>query len=281
MHQKPRINTGELIDFINAQAGTKRIANIPDTIWPRIGQFLADTRLRLFLTGLYFWIKTIRTNLKALAWAESGLQAFPKAPHWRLLAFLVSQYLKIGQPERALQIVWLQYDEQPRLETYRKLHEIAAGAGCLESWRTRALERIATMPEPMGWNRSEYLGSGADLSQRLAIASWEKDIAAVLETIQRPGSLTRKDALAAASLLENEYPDHAIDLYQKAVRSLVNETKNQSYAESMPLIRHIRRLMLTQNQAPRFMSYTAELTAAYKAKRNFTKLLTALINSRE
>lgn len=65
---------------------------------------------------------------EALEWAERGLKAHPERPDNRLRDFLVGMYLK-GKGKRndeALQLTWIQFEEQPGLEPYQKLHGVAS-----------------------------------------------------------------------------------------------------------------------------------------------------------
>ena len=71
----------------------------------------------------------ISSNDEALAWAERGLNAFPDRPHNDLRDFLVRAYLKRKRNDEALQLTWIQFEERPRLEVYKKLHEVAGKLG--------------------------------------------------------------------------------------------------------------------------------------------------------
>jgi len=62
---------------------------------------------------------------KALEWAERGLKAFPDQPDNRLRDFLVAVYLVRERNDEALQLTWVQFEERPSLELYRKLHAVA------------------------------------------------------------------------------------------------------------------------------------------------------------
>lgn len=76
------------------------------------------------------WTKAKQPD-KALEWAERGLKAFPNRPDNRLRDFLEA-YLKRKRNSEALQLTWIQFEEMPILEHYKKLHDIA---GKLESSR--------------------------------------------------------------------------------------------------------------------------------------------------
>ncbi|HVC16323.1 MAG TPA: SWIM zinc finger family protein, partial [Rhodanobacter sp.] len=88
------------------------------------------------------WAKA-RQPAKALEWAERGLQAFPDRPDNRLRDFLVAAYLKRKRHDEALQLTWIQFEEQPALGHYQKLHDVAGQLGRWPEQRERALARVA------------------------------------------------------------------------------------------------------------------------------------------
>lgn len=92
-----------------------------------------------YLDIAQIWAKAKQPD-KALEWAERGLKAFPERPDNRLRDFLVAAYLKRRRNDAALQLTWIQFEERPGLEHYKKLQHVAGklGAACFGTrWRCR------------------------------------------------------------------------------------------------------------------------------------------------
>ncbi|HEV7817029.1 MAG TPA: hypothetical protein VGP06_18265, partial [Janthinobacterium sp.] len=79
---------------------------------------------------------------QALEWAERGLVAFPDRTDNRLRDFLAGIYLRCGREDEALQLTWIQFEEQPSLEHYIKLAQLAAKLGQWQEQRERALSVV-------------------------------------------------------------------------------------------------------------------------------------------
>lgn len=210
---------------------------------------------------------------KALEWAERGLKAFPERPDNRLRDFLAAAYLQLRRNDEALQLTWIQFEERPSLEHYRKLHDIAARIGMWPAQRERALALVADISAreskraaKQSWGRME----GGSL--RVEIALWEQDLEAAWEAANA-GACSQQLLIRLAERLAPSRPDDAVTLYRRVVAPIVEETSNRAYEEAIQLIRKIGSLMKKQKQTEQFRDYVADLHARYKAKRNFIKLL--------
>ena len=95
-----------------------------------------------YLNIAEIWTKAKQPD-KALDWAERGLKAFPDRPDNRLRDFLVAAYLKRKRNDEALQLTWIQFEERPSLEHYKKLYDVAGKLGLWPEQRNRALAWIA------------------------------------------------------------------------------------------------------------------------------------------
>jgi uncharacterized Zn finger protein len=77
----------------------------------------------------YLTIAQILTENKrheeALQWCERGLKDHPTRTDNRLRDFLIAAYLKRKRSAEALQLTWIQFEEQPGLGYYQKLHALA------------------------------------------------------------------------------------------------------------------------------------------------------------
>lgn len=219
------------------------------------------------------WTKAKQPD-KALEWAERGLKAFPDRPDNRLRDFLVTAYLKRKRDDEALQLTWIQVEEHPGLEHYKKLHDVADKLGVWPEQRNRALAKVADViaREATTTTRWRPKPSAPNYSLRVEIALWEKDLDAAW-TAAHQGICDRNLLIALAGKLESSRPDDAVSLYRRVVPPIVEQTNNAAYDEAIKLIRKMGGLMKAQSQSRRFGDYLAELRVQFKPKRNFIKLL--------
>lgn len=215
-----------------------------------------------------------KRNDEALAWAERGLNAFPDRPHNDLRDFLVRAYLKRKRNDEALQLTWIQFEERPRLEVYKKLHEVAGKLGIWPAQRERALVWLdkAITSKAASTNRWKPKPSTPNYTLRVSIALWEKDLDAAW-TAAHHGICDRTLLITLAGKLEKDRADDAISIYRRVIPAIVGETKNSAYGEGVHLVRKIGGLMKAQNKSREFGNYLAELRVQFKPKRNFIKLL--------
>lgn len=211
---------------------------------------------------------------EALGWAERGLKAFPNHPHNDLRDFLVASYLKHKRNDEALHLTWVQFEERPGLEPYKKLHEVAGKLGIWTAQRERALARLANTvaSEATSTSRWKPKPSTPNFSLRVSIALWEKDLDAAW-TAAHQGICDRNLLITLAGKLEPTRPDDAISLYRRVVPPIVEQTNNAAYDEGIRLVRKVGGLMKAQNRSRQFGDYLAELRLQFKPKRNFIKLL--------
>lgn len=226
----------------------------------------------------YFGIAKILAKAErhdeALGWAERGPKAFPDRPHDDLRDFLVAAYLKRQRNDEALQLTWIQFEERPGLEPYKKLHAVAGILGIWPAQRERALaclDRVIAR-EAASTNHWKPRPSTPNYSLRVSIALWEKDLDAAW-TAARQGICDRSLLITQAGKLEKDRADDAISLYRRVISVIVGETGNAAYEEGVRLVRRIGGLMTAQNRLRAFGDYLAELRLQFKPKRNFIKLL--------
>lgn len=225
------------------------------------------------------WTKARQPD-KALEWAERGLKAFPERPDNRLRDFLVAAYLKRKRNDEALQLTWIQFEERPSLEHYKKLHDVAGKLGLWPQQRERARAWVAEViaREASTTSRWKPKPSTPNYSLRVEIALWEKDLDAAWESAQA-GICDRNLLIALAVKLEASRPGDAVSLYRRVVPPIVEQTSNAAYDEAIKLIRKMGGLMKAQSQSRQFGDYLAELRVQFKLKRNFIKLLDGVAQS--
>lgn len=214
---------------------------------------------------------------EALQWAERGVAAHPDRTDNRLRDFLVAAYLQRQRGDDALQLTWIQFAEQPRLEAYKKLHTVASQLGLWPVQRERALAWLASevAREAAKTSRFNPHPSVPDTSRRLEIALWEEDLAAAWEAHQT-GQCQQRLRIQLAQTLAATRPADALHLYRQVVPEIVGETNNPAYARAIELINQIKPLMLAMGQSAQWPAYLVKLRSAFKAKRNFIKLLDGL-----
>jgi uncharacterized Zn finger protein len=216
---------------------------------------------------------------EALEWAERGLAAFPDETDERLLEFLIDDYLRRGRGDEAMTLAWREYDDSPELETYRKLHRVAKSLDTWPSWREKALSHLrdAISREFAERSRSRYARQSApDQSRMVEILLWEKRTEAAW---QAAGSgVCREDLwLALADQRAGDHPADSLAIYGRQLMQCVAQTSNRGYAQAIALLEKIRPLHIATHGQQGFDRYVVELRAATKAKRNFIKLLGAML----
>jgi uncharacterized Zn finger protein len=210
---------------------------------------------------------------QALDWAERGMAAFSgRQADNRLRDFLAEAYLERGRRDEALQLIWAQFAESPRLEQYQKLRDMAERLGVWPEQRERALARLDAVIAPAkGGQARSY---PPDYSERVRIALWEQDPDAAWEAMRR-GACREDLRLAVAGQLEASRPADALQVYREAIPKLVEQTNNTAYEQAVGLIRKVSGLMSALGRVDEFVDYVAFLRVNYKAKRNFVKLVDA------
>lgn len=224
-------------------------------------------------------LKDAGQSEKALEWAERGLRAFPKITDNRLRDFLVDAYLKRQRNDEAIQLTWIQFEENLSLENYKKLYKIANRLGIWTIKREQALARVAAAiasnaEASMRWHPKPLL---PNYSLRLEIALWEKNIeeawAATQAGVCHPNLL-----LALAGKLEKERVDNALSLYRRVIPVIIDQANNKAYQDAINLVRKVESLMRTQERLTELGHYLNELRVRFKAKRNFIRLLDGVID---
>ena len=76
---------------------------------------------------------------------------------------------------------------------------------------------------------------------------------------------------------ETEHPEDALPIYQRQIEPVLARKNNEAYKEAVEFLNQIRQLMGQLGRDSEFSEYTSKLRAAYKAKRNFIKLLDQLL----
>jgi uncharacterized Zn finger protein len=270
------------------ESGRLRITGIMEALAELSGDL--DTRVAIKardLTSAHHYLEIAKLYReanqpdKALDWAEQGLKAFPDPTADPLRDFIAAAYLERGRGDEALQLTWVQFEKQPKLEQYQKLHQVSERLGVWPAQRERALAELdaATLRAANATSAWKPRPSQPDRSERVRIALWENDLEAAWQAAQQ--GVCRQDLrLSLARQLEASRPADAVTLYRRLIPALVEQTNNNAYEEAAKLIRRMGGLMETLDQANEFGDYLAELWEQYKPKRNFIKLLDSIRRTR-
>lgn len=217
----------------------------------------------------------------ALKWAEQGWKTFSTQRDWRLGEFLADEYHRRGRHDEALQLIWEQFAESPRLENYQKLqvHARKAGRASWAQWRERALayirESITGPKKQKGHQKTYWHWQEADHSELVRVFLWEKRYDEAWKEALA-GGCANDLWMKLAALREQEHPQDALSIYRERVAALVEMTNNAAYEEAIEFLSKIRKLMERLGRGTEFEDYLIALRVEFKRKRNFIKLLDAI-----
>lgn len=215
---------------------------------------------------------------EGLAWAERGLRESGRNVDIRLLDFCVDAYLRRRAFDQAAALAWRRFEMHPTAEAWPALMRVAKASGRMEDTRDRALRHLGALIE-----KEESSGK----AKRTA---WQKPARTELVKIFLAESLDDQawDAFCAgpvavqlwsrmAAVRGRTHPRDAIALYQRLLPvAAENGTRNARYDEALEIVRAIGRLRAELGERAAFASELEEIRTAYRAKRNFIKLLATL-----
>lgn len=237
-----------------------------------------DLSIELRFLDIAELYRNAKNRDKALEWAEQGLAAFPVKTDSRLRDFLIEEYLHRGLGGKAMALSWAQFHENPYLENYKKLNKIAGKLNDWPVWRDRALAHLRSDIARTYSERSKLRYGRAeapDQSLLVEILLWEKDGEAAWQEA-KAGICHERLWLQLADTRAKEHPEDAIAVYRRQVAHLVQQTNNHSYEEAIALVKKIKPLLTRCRGTSSVGDYLAELRLAFKAKRNFMKMLDQL-----
>ena len=215
---------------------------------------------------------------EALAWAEKGIRAFKREGVDDLEEFCIDEYLRRGELDHVEQLVWNRFLKHPRSEKYFELIGVAERIGSADAvaakamahlWSLVAAEEAADAKRRAGWQpgtRSSIVAIHVRLEA--ANAAWEAF---------RGGPVHIGLWSEVAALRGRTHPDEAISLYKQMLPETIQQgSAGARYDGAVAIVKAIRELRATQGMSAVFEDELAELRAAWKAKRNFIKLLDGL-----
>jgi len=223
----------------------------------------------------YFDIATTYAKAKrydeALQWAQKGAKAFPYDHSRSLSDFIINEYHRRKQHDKAQQLMWDEFTRSPNLRNYQDLKSSADKTKAWEFWRKKAIK----------WITDEFLTGKFrrttksprykphDHSILVEIYLWEKDTADALQAA-KTGGCAEHLWFDLARACEKSAAQEAINIYQAKINGIVNQTNNNAYDRAANILKTIKKLMVQLGQSTQFSQFN-ELRSAHKAKRNFIK----------
>ena len=229
-----------------------------------------------------------RQHDQALLWAEKGLEAFPENTDARLREFAAEEYHRRRRHDDAMKLMWAEFSERPRLDSYRTLERHARKAGARPEWRERALAEIrhgiakakekargpasGAFAAPAGQSRPRWMRPDDDHSLLVEIFLYEGNVeTAWCEAGEGGCSETLWLRLAAAR--EKEHPEDAAPIYLKQAEAAIVMTRGSRYDDSVDLLVKAAAVMRRMGRGEEFIRHLEALRLKYKIKRNFIKLV--------
>ncbi len=211
----------------------------------------------------------------ALKWAENGIAAFPDERLDDLVKFCIAENLRRGDAERVESLAWQRFLRQPGSEAYFELVGVAKRIGLADDLAAKALNQLWQLVRAEEAPEAERIPSWQPplRSALVAIHLREEDAEKIWETFcGGPVDMRLWDKVAAVR--GRTHPEEAVALYKKLLPHAVNAgTRGAQYGAAFEIVKAIQQLRATQRQDAVFKQELAELRLAWKAKRNFMKLL--------
>jgi uncharacterized Zn finger protein len=213
----------------------------------------------------------------ALKWAEKGIAAFPNERLDDLVRFCIDEHLRRGDAGRVESLAWQRFVRQPGSDAYFELVGVATRIGRADDLGAKALQHLWQLvgtEEAPGAKRLPSWQAPVR-SALVAIHLREQDAEKVWTTFCG-GSVDMRLWDKVAALRGKTHPDEAVTLYKKLLPHAVNAgTRGAQYGEAFEIVKAVQKLRAAQSQNAVFKKELAELRLAWKAKRNFMKLLAA------
>jgi uncharacterized Zn finger protein len=215
---------------------------------------------------------------EGLAWAERGLKEAGGSVDSRLLDFCIDAYLRRSEFDKADAYAWRRFETHPTSEAFPGLTKVATATGRHDETRERALTHLWALvkeEESVAQSkRSVWQRSTRTELVKIFLAGKENDIA--WETFTG-GPVATQLWPEMAAVRGKTHPHDAITLYYRLLPLAVEGgTRNARYDEAFEIVRTIGTLRARLDERAKFTRELEEIRAAYRAKRNFIKLLAKL-----
>ncbi len=211
----------------------------------------------------------------ALKWAEKGIAAFHDERLDDLVKFCIAEHLRRGDAGRVESLAWQRFVRQPGSDAYFELVGVAKRIGRADDLAAKALNHLWQLVRAEEAPGAKRLPSWQPplRSALVAIHLREKNAERRWETFcGGPVDVRLWDKVAAVR--GKTHPEEAVMLYRKLLPHAVDAgTRGAQYGEAFEIVKAIQELRAARSQEAVFKQELVELRLAWKAKRNFMKLL--------
>jgi len=216
--------------------------------------------------------KKARRYDEALQWAEKGLKKFRKEPNSLLVEFLITEYQRRQQHDKAIKLAWQEFIQQPGLQNYQQLQACADQANSWKHWREKVLQwlRKNYLPKLNSKKQNHWHWTPGGHSLLVEIYLWEKNIDKALHEAKTGGCIEHL-WLTLARACEKTHPAETLIIYQNRIEGIIKQTNNDAYDRATDMLKIIKKLMKQLKQQSQFKVYIEQLRKDYKQKRNFIK----------
>ena len=214
----------------------------------------------------------------ALKWAEKGIAAFHDERLDDLVKFCIAEHLRRGDAGRVESLAWQRFVRQAGSDAYFELVGVAKRIGRADDLAAKALNHLWQLVRAEEAPGAKRLPNWQPplRSALVAIHLREKNAERTWETFcGGPVDVRLWDKVAAVR--GRTHHEEAVMLYKKLLPHVVDAgTRGAQYGEAFEIVKAIQELRAGQSQEAVFKQELVELRLAWKAKRNFMKLLATL-----
>lgn len=217
---------------------------------------------------------------EALHWALKGMKVFSDGFQQQpLIVEALKAYVGLNQIDEALDLAWKNWQQHPRLEHYRTLHEISELRNEWPVWRERAHEvmwnevvseasrpKSSKSPAPL---RTTSPGASIRL---VAVLLWEEKLEDAWKVAQQYGC-SDDQLRTLARYQEAKAPLEAVAIYQRFVTADLSRRDPKSYSNIAGQVEQIGTLLAKAGKQAAFARYLGELRSEYRRLRNFMEAL--------
>ena len=214
----------------------------------------------------------------ALKWAEKGIAAFHDERLDDLVKFCIAEHLRRGDAGRVESLAWQRFVRQAGSDAYFELVGVAKRIGRADDLAAKALNHLWQLVRAEEAPGAKRLPNWQPplRSALVAIHLREKNAERTWETFcGGPVDVRLWDKVAAVR--GKTHHEEAVMLYKKLLPHVVDAgTRGAQYGEAFEIVKAVQELRAAHSQDAVFKQELVELRLAWKAKRNFMKLLATL-----
>jgi tetratricopeptide (TPR) repeat protein len=200
---------------------------------------------------------------EAIRCAEASLAIWPHGLKGRFQRKLGEAYAAKGQPDRAVEAVWMGFLEDPEPETFRTLRRRAKAAGAWPAWRQRAIDHLAI----------EHPQTKKAASALVDIFLFEgKPLDALREARRRP--IFPRAWLMLAGGLAAEHPREALAVFdEKVVPQFSSSPSRQRLIDIVKVMRALQQGASAAGLGEGFKALVAKIRRDFERKQWLMEVL--------